>query len=129
VVDPTLPRKAAGCVDGLVTVPETDSGGRVEKTKALARSQRMTAVTSLRKQAEVTFSQAAQKSRSPERPAPAGVKIGRDAQRKVIRQSNAELRALPEAHHRTMCREKHPIVPPVALDSTGSLEASVACRG
>ena len=31
-------------------------------------------------------------------PAPAGVKIGRDAQRKVIRQSNAELRARPEAH-------------------------------
>ena len=35
MVDPRLPRKAAGCVDGLVTVPETDSGGRVEKTKAL----------------------------------------------------------------------------------------------
>ena len=31
-------------------------------------------------------------------PAPAGVKIGKDAQRKVIRQSNAELRACPEAH-------------------------------
>ena len=39
-------------------------------------------------------------------PAPAGVKIGRDAQRKVIRQSNAELRALPEAYHRTRRREK-----------------------
>src|ERR1044071_2885832 len=47
-------------------------------------------------------------------PAPAGVKNGRDAQRKVSRQSNAELRALPEAHHRTMCREKPPFVPPVA---------------
>ena len=27
VIDPTLPRKAADCVDGLVTVPQTDSGG------------------------------------------------------------------------------------------------------
>ena len=35
--DPKLPRKAAGCVDGLVTVPETDSGGRVEKTEAFER--------------------------------------------------------------------------------------------
>ena len=29
-------------------------------------------------------------------PAPAGVKAGRDAQRKVIRQSNAELRLRPK---------------------------------
>ncbi len=36
--DPKLPRKAAGCVDRLVTVPETDSGGLVEKTKALERT-------------------------------------------------------------------------------------------
>ena len=33
-----LPRKAAYCVDQLVTVPETDSGGLVEKTKALERT-------------------------------------------------------------------------------------------
>ena len=39
VIDPTLPRKAAGCVDGLVTVPQTDSGGQVENTKALERTQ------------------------------------------------------------------------------------------
>jgi len=32
-----LPRKAAYCVDGLLTVPETDSGGRVEYTKAFER--------------------------------------------------------------------------------------------
>jgi hypothetical protein len=32
-----LPRKAAGRDDVLVTVPETDSGGQVEKTKALER--------------------------------------------------------------------------------------------
>tara|TARA_B100000609_G_scaffold196583_1_gene192239 strand:- start:237 stop:404 length:168 start_codon:yes stop_codon:yes gene_type:complete len=38
VIDPTLPRKAAGCVDGLVTVPQTDSGGQVENTKALERT-------------------------------------------------------------------------------------------
>ena len=36
--DPKLPRKAAGRDDRLVTVPETDSGGRVEKTKALERT-------------------------------------------------------------------------------------------
>ena len=39
-------------------------------------------------------------------PAPAGVKSEKDAERKVIRQSNAELRALPEAYHRTRRREK-----------------------
>ena len=38
-IDPWLPRKAAGCVDRLVTVPETDSGGRVEYTKAFERTQ------------------------------------------------------------------------------------------
>ena len=38
VIDPTLPRKAAGCVDRLVTVPQTDSGGQVENTKALERT-------------------------------------------------------------------------------------------
>ena len=37
MIDPTLPRKAASYVDGLLTVPETDSGGRVEKTKAFER--------------------------------------------------------------------------------------------
>ena len=37
-IDPTLPRKAAGCVDRLVTVPQTDSGGQVENTKALERT-------------------------------------------------------------------------------------------
>ena len=36
--DPRLPRKAAGRVDRLMTVPETDSGGLVEKTKALERT-------------------------------------------------------------------------------------------
>jgi hypothetical protein len=39
VTDPMLPRKAAGCVDAVETVPETDSGGRVENTKAFERSQ------------------------------------------------------------------------------------------
>ena len=39
VIDATLPRKAAYCVEWLVTVPQTDSGGRVENTKALERSQ------------------------------------------------------------------------------------------
>ena len=38
MIDPILPRKAAGCVDGLVTVPQTDSGGQVENTKALERT-------------------------------------------------------------------------------------------
>ena len=37
MVDPMLPRKAAYCVDRLPTVPETDSGGRVENTKAFER--------------------------------------------------------------------------------------------
>ena len=36
--DPMLPRKAAFCVDLLLTVPQTDSGGRVENTKALGRT-------------------------------------------------------------------------------------------
>jgi hypothetical protein len=38
VIDPILPRKAAGCVDILLTVPQTDSGGQVENTKALERT-------------------------------------------------------------------------------------------
>ncbi len=38
VIDAMLPRKAAGCVDRLVTVPQTDSGGQVENTKALGRT-------------------------------------------------------------------------------------------
>jgi hypothetical protein len=38
VIDPTLPRKAAFLVEELPTVPETDSGGRVEKTKAFERT-------------------------------------------------------------------------------------------
>ena len=38
-MDPMLPRKAAGCVEGMVTVPQTDSGGQVENTKALERTQ------------------------------------------------------------------------------------------
>ena len=38
VTDPMLPRKAAGCYDRLVTVPQTDSGGPVENTKALERT-------------------------------------------------------------------------------------------
>jgi hypothetical protein len=39
VIDPMLPRKAAGCVESLVTVPQTDSGGLVENTEALERTQ------------------------------------------------------------------------------------------
>jgi hypothetical protein len=39
VIDPMLPRKAAVCVDRLETVPETDSGGQVENTKAFERNQ------------------------------------------------------------------------------------------
>ena len=39
VIDPTLPRKAADYDDVLETVPQTDSGGWVENTKALERSQ------------------------------------------------------------------------------------------
>ena len=38
VIDPMLPRKSAGRVDRLVTVPETDPGGQVENTKALERT-------------------------------------------------------------------------------------------
>ena len=37
VIDPMLPRKTSKRVD-LVTVPQTDSGGRVEHTKALERT-------------------------------------------------------------------------------------------
>ena len=39
MIDPTLPRKAAYCVDWIVTVPQTDSGGLVENTKAFERTQ------------------------------------------------------------------------------------------
>ena len=38
VVDPILPRKVAGSDDSMVTVPQTDSGGWVENTKALERT-------------------------------------------------------------------------------------------
>ena len=38
MTDPTLPRKAAFYVEGLPTVPETDSGGRVENTEAFERT-------------------------------------------------------------------------------------------
>ena len=38
VIDAMLPRKAAGCVEDLVTVPQTDTGGQVENTKALGRT-------------------------------------------------------------------------------------------
>ncbi len=41
VIDPKLPRKAAGCVEWLLTVPQTDSGGLVENTKALEGTQVM----------------------------------------------------------------------------------------
>ncbi len=34
-----LPRKVAGRVDSMVTVPQTDSGGLVENTEALERTQ------------------------------------------------------------------------------------------
>ena len=34
-----LPRKAAGRVEGVGTVPETDSGGQVENTEAFERTQ------------------------------------------------------------------------------------------
>ncbi len=33
-----LPRKAAGCVECVATVPETDTGGQVENTKALEKT-------------------------------------------------------------------------------------------
>ena len=36
--DPKLPRKAAGHVESIPTVPQTDSGGQVENTKALERT-------------------------------------------------------------------------------------------
>jgi len=39
VIDPKLPRKAAYCIDRLVTVPQTDSGGLVENTKAFEITQ------------------------------------------------------------------------------------------
>jgi hypothetical protein len=38
VIDPMLPRKAAGHDDVARTVPQTDSGGQVENTKALERT-------------------------------------------------------------------------------------------
>ena len=38
MVDPILPRKVAGSDDIMVTVPQTDSGGWVENTKALERT-------------------------------------------------------------------------------------------
>ncbi len=38
MIDPMLPRKSAVCYDQLVTVPETDSGGLVENTKAFERT-------------------------------------------------------------------------------------------
>ncbi len=37
VIEPMLPRKSSKRVQ-LVTVPQTDSGGRVEHTKALVRT-------------------------------------------------------------------------------------------
>ena len=37
-MDPILPRKVAGRVDRVVTVPQTDTGGQVENTKALERT-------------------------------------------------------------------------------------------
>ena len=38
VIDPILPRKAAYCDESRVIVPQTDSGGQVENTKALGRT-------------------------------------------------------------------------------------------
>jgi hypothetical protein len=38
VIDPMLPRKAAYCDEKMVTVPQTDTGGQVENTKALERT-------------------------------------------------------------------------------------------
>ena len=38
MIEPTLPRKAAFLVEELPTVPETDSGGRVEYTEAFERT-------------------------------------------------------------------------------------------
>ena len=37
MADPKLPRKAVVYVERLLSVPETDSGGRVEKTEAFER--------------------------------------------------------------------------------------------
>ena len=39
MIDPIFPRKAVGCIEGKVTVPQTDTGGQVENTKALERTQ------------------------------------------------------------------------------------------
>ena len=38
MVDPILPRKVAYYVEIMVTVPQTDSGGWVENTKALGKT-------------------------------------------------------------------------------------------
>ena len=38
MIDPILPRKAAGGIETVVTVPQTDTGGQVENTKALKRT-------------------------------------------------------------------------------------------
>ena len=38
-MDPMLPRKVAGCVENMTTVPQTDSGGQVENTEAIERTQ------------------------------------------------------------------------------------------
>ena len=38
MIDAMLPRKAAGHVDVLPTVPQTDSGGQVENTEAQGRT-------------------------------------------------------------------------------------------
>jgi hypothetical protein len=38
VIDPMLPRKAAGRVENMETVLQTDTGGWVENTKALERT-------------------------------------------------------------------------------------------
>ena len=38
LVYPTLPRKAADRVEWMLTVPQTDTGGQVENTKALERT-------------------------------------------------------------------------------------------
>ena len=38
MIDAQLPRKAAGCDEIRLTVPETDSGGQVENTEALGRT-------------------------------------------------------------------------------------------
>ncbi len=38
MVGPMLPRKVANCDETEMTVPQTDSGGQVENTKALERT-------------------------------------------------------------------------------------------